>query len=671
MASISANGSKGHHKFTLEVTQGAQDIAGNKTTVSYALKLSPIQTSWAWALWGSQLTYSITINGTTYSGNLPDYDGYATVTIKSGAQSVAHNADGTKSISYSFSITDTTGQTYTSGNASASGTLALTTIPRATTPVLSATSLTMGNPITITITPATYSFRHKIRYSFGNLKEQTAGFDQNLDTGYMMAAGAHTVKLTPPTSLGSQIPSANFGTCTITLYTYNSAGTHIGTKTATFTLSVPNYTPSVSISISGNSLLGGEYVQGKSTVNGTITASSQYGAGISSISSVVDGKTYTSNPFTSSVLSSGTKSVVVTIKDSRGKTASVTSAQFTVREYAIPYITSVTATRQSNGTSVNVALKGGVSSVNGKNAKSFKVTLNGVTNTLTSTTNTIDGTTTFTNVPTDLTLEVKAEIKDSYSTVTKSATLPTVAVTMDFYKDGKGIAMGKVAETSGLLDVAWPTKVKGIKFQRGTRPTSANIAPEADYYGSLEYYLVSNSMSEGRPMEVSGQAASNHDGHLLHFHWDNNGGWDSQLFIKNSTGALLTRGCNAGKWESWKQMLDLSMCKDYVIEQGTSNGWEYTKWNNGKIELFGEKSLSFPAGAKQTDYLYRSIVSISLSSLLTNIMSGTCSVQINGVVPQVCRHSTTKTTAEIVIVTSRTFDAFTLTAPIYIIGKWK
>ena len=27
--------------------------------------------------------------------------------------------------------------------------------------------------------------------------------------------------------------------------------------------------------------------------------------------------------------------------------------------------------------------------------------------------------------------------------------------------------------------------------------------------------------------------------------------------------------------------------------------------------------------------------------------------------------------SEIVIVTSRTFDAFTITAPIYIIGKWK
>lgn len=110
---------------------------------------------------------------------------------------------------------------------------------------------------------------------------------------------------------------------------------------------------------------------------------------------------------------------------------------------------------------------------------------------------------------------------------------------------------------------------------------------------------------------------------------------------------------------------------DCVIEQGTSSGWEYTKWNNGKIELYADKSLSFPAGALQTTNLYRSIVSLDLKSLLTNVISGTCAIQTNGMVPQVCRHGTTKTTAEIVIVTSRTFDAFTITAPIYIIGKWK
>ena len=130
MASITANGSKGHHKFTLNVTETSTSTANNTSSLSFNFIISPIQTSWNWEQWGANITYVITINGTQYTGSIPNYDGYSSVTLKSGTQSVTHNTDGNKSISYSFSVTDTSGQTYTCGNASASGTMALTTIPR-------------------------------------------------------------------------------------------------------------------------------------------------------------------------------------------------------------------------------------------------------------------------------------------------------------------------------------------------------------------------------------------------------------------------------------------------------------------------------------------------------------------------------------------------------------
>lgn len=130
MASITGNGSKGHHKFILTVTQGTQSIPNNTTTVSYSFQIAPVQSSWNWEQWGSSISYSFSINGTSYSGTIPNYDGYSTVTLKSGTQTITHNADGSKNIAYSFTVTDTSGQSYTSGNASASGTLALTKIPR-------------------------------------------------------------------------------------------------------------------------------------------------------------------------------------------------------------------------------------------------------------------------------------------------------------------------------------------------------------------------------------------------------------------------------------------------------------------------------------------------------------------------------------------------------------
>jgi hypothetical protein len=60
-----------------------------------------------------------------------------------------------------------------------------------------------------------------------------------------------------------------------------------------------------------------------------------------------------------------------------------------------------------------------------------------------------------------------------------------------------------------------------------------------------------------------------------------------------------------------------------------------------------------------------------MSNKLKKIIGGSCPVQYNGVVPQLCRNSSTPTMAEIMIVGGRTFDAFTTTIPIYIIGEWK
>jgi hypothetical protein len=319
----------------------------------------------------------------------------------------------------------------------------------------------MGNSITVTVKPADSSFKHKIRYDFGSVKSAINGVKvggTQITSDYISSG---TITFTPPTSLGSQIPSANSGTCTFYLYTYTSSGTHIGTKSVNITVSVPSYTPTISnIALTGNNLLSGAYVQGKSTVKVAITASTMFGATIQSYSSTVDGKTYTGNSFTSSALSNGSKTVSVTVTDSRGKTATLSSSAFTVYAYANPSITEFTLARQSDGTTVIATVKGSISAINNKNAKTITVTLNGVTQTITSSSYTINGTTTFTGVSTDSTFTATAKLTDSYTNVTKDATLPTVAVTMDFHHSGKGVAFGKVAERENELEVAWNTNIK-------------------------------------------------------------------------------------------------------------------------------------------------------------------------------------------------------------------
>ena len=406
---------------------------------------------------GGTATADMIVEGSSSNGT-PTSGGGPFTQVYTASKEITHDGDGTKSISIGFSmsnnVTGIAGDSFTVPKTTT--TVTLTTVPRATTPTLSATSVTMGSSITVTMTPAATTFKHKLRYDFGSVKGSASGFSIGEN---FSAAGTTTATFTPPTSLGSEVPSAMSGTGTIYCYTYASDGTHIGTKTLSVTINVPSYTPSISgITLTGNNLLSSTYVQGKSTATVYAVLNTSYGATTKSVSTVIDGKTYTTIPFTTSVLSNGSKSAAITFTDSRGKSVTATSSSITVYEYAIPNITVFTLTRQSNGTSVDVKVQGTIASINSKNAKTIKVTLNGVTNTITSSSYTINGTTTFTSVPTDSTFNATATFTDSYTTITKSATLPTVAVTMDFLANGKGIAMGKVAEQSELLDVAWAGK---------------------------------------------------------------------------------------------------------------------------------------------------------------------------------------------------------------------
>lgn len=128
MASISSKGAKGHHTYKLTLTEASTSTTNNTSSINYSFELID-DANWFWEQW-SNITYSISANGSVIkSGSIPNHT-TKNQTIASGSFTVPHNADGTKTISYSFTVTDGAGQSYTSGNASASGTMALTNIPR-------------------------------------------------------------------------------------------------------------------------------------------------------------------------------------------------------------------------------------------------------------------------------------------------------------------------------------------------------------------------------------------------------------------------------------------------------------------------------------------------------------------------------------------------------------
>lgn len=143
---ISDVAAKGHHKFTLTVTEDSTSTANNTSTISWKLVLSPIG-AYDWYYQSTvPVTYKVTIAGTTYSGNIMSYNGTSTKTIRSGSKTVTHNADGDKTISYSFSVSSLNVY-YLPGAASASGSMALTTIPRKATITSAPNFNDEGNPV--------------------------------------------------------------------------------------------------------------------------------------------------------------------------------------------------------------------------------------------------------------------------------------------------------------------------------------------------------------------------------------------------------------------------------------------------------------------------------------------------------------------------------------------
>lgn len=571
MASISANGSLGHHKFTLTVTETSTSTANNTSTIKYTFQLSPVQTSWAWEQWGSSISYTLTINGTKYTGTIPAYDGYATVTLKTGTQTVTHNSDGTKSISYSFSVVDGAGQRYTPGNASASGTLALSTIPRATTPTLSSSKVTVNgtNSVTLTIKPASNTFKHKVRYAFGSLTGQHKGVSIGSD---FSAKGDVTVTFKPPESVLSQIPNATSGNCTITCYTYTSDGASVGTKKVNLTFNVPDYTPTASVElIPDNALIDSEslaraYVAGKTTMTVKTTASTSYGASIKSYSSTVDGVKYTGAKFTTAPLKAAENKVIsVTVTDTRGKVVTVSKPAFTVYAYSTPKITNFVLERGADGTTVVATVKGSITSANNVNKKSLTISFNGVTETVDTIGYSVNHTKTYTNVDTDKTLTATATLKDTFSSTTKTFVLPTVAVTMDFHHSGKGVAFGKVAEnidesgnSAELLDVNW-----NVLMRKKAEVSGTDFAP----------------FSIRRKNSTDAAA----------------------IGFRNSYGLLGAIGMNYApdgglkRWTSDTKtsylVLDTGNTKDYIIEQGTSGDWVYEKWNSGVAKCYTSVSV--------------------------------------------------------------------------------
>lgn len=544
----------------------SQSVENNTSKVSWTLKL----VSGAYGRFDSTQAkdYTIKVNGTTYKGtNKIGIANNATKTLVSGSTTIAHNADGTKSFSFSFSQEiDITFSGSHIGTKSGSGSGTLTTIPRATTPTLSASSVDMGAKVTINTPGASSAFTHDLAYSF-------AGADF-----VAIASGVATSYAWTVPDLASKIPNAASGAVTIQCIT-KSGDTTIGTKTVLLTAKVPaSVVPSISAvshveTVAGLAAQFKQYVRTKSKVKVTITAAGAKGSTIAKYSTSFQGLTYSGQTFTTDFLTkAGNLSLLVTATDSRGRTAQHTQT-VAVYDYSPPVITAFSAYRcdadgaeAHDGEHVAATIKYSAPSMGGGNVVSAVIQRKPLAaaeweTVYTSSAVSEDTTVILPGYSTDYQWNMRLVVTDYFgASVLYPVTVPTAEVLLDVLADGTGIGMGKVSEHSRMFDVAWRTRAGGgfdaVVLEQGTDlndlqtpNTYAGKNANSGEYGNCPVQTATFTL-EVMPAGEVGQV-------LQRF-----------TTCHKTSPAVYERFYYQGEWGEWVKQLDTSTGAVFAVENG-------------------------------------------------------------------------------------------------------
>ena len=453
---------------SISISRTGYSINNNTSDINVTGYITTSGDSWR----GNQRTGILTVTqgGTTiYSDSFTSGAAKnSTTTLFSISLTVSHNADGSSGrIEASYN--------YDSGWCTGSGSLDLPTIPRVSQPTLNASLFTITqtdiNFMRI-YTNRKSDFTHHIYYSFNGSAEigLTSGVTDYYDWYF-------------PHSLAEQMSNTGKASGYIRLYTFNG-GTNIGNATVSFEMQLSNeFVPTVSISVADvNGYAGtfGKYIQGRSAVKVTATASGISGSTIRGYSTVVDGKTYSGQEITSDLITSGSAiAVTTTVTDSRGRTGSA-SVVIPVYPYTAPTISALTAKRcgadgtpSSSGSYLAVTFSSKVTALDEKNTATYKLEYHKKGDTagepveLTDYANTYEHTDTVYVIPADqtksyeITLYIADGFAEKYGSTYKRAVGATVSKLWSWLHKGLGMAVGKIAELEGVFDIAFKTRFEG------------------------------------------------------------------------------------------------------------------------------------------------------------------------------------------------------------------
>lgn len=332
-------------KLMLDVTEGSYNINNNTSPVTVKAYLG--YSSSNTYMYGANINITVSCtscsdrsisfynSGTTYIyTNSWTYLGETTFTVP-------HNNDGSKSIAISASMSNSVEPS----SGSASGSMTLTTIPRASE-ISSMSNVYIGENTTINVNRKSSSFTHTITYEFGNLGGTI-----------VTKSSSANVPWTIPESFYNEMPNTSQKNIVLYITTYNDNNQVGERKAIAFTLRTresvckPDITANFEdINTDTLALTGDDtkLINGHSTVEVSYTATPKKSATISNVT--VAGENATSNPYTfiPTTLNAGQNFVVRAI-DSRGYTNDkifINNTDYTFIDYIAP-TSSVTLKRKA------------------------------------------------------------------------------------------------------------------------------------------------------------------------------------------------------------------------------------------------------------------------------------------------------------------------------------
>ncbi|WP_105146534.1 DUF859 family phage minor structural protein [Streptococcus suis] len=589
----------------------SQDIAGNSSLIKVDVWIG-MDTGWN-IEFGNTYGNTVTVTCDGQSQTIavgPLYLNGSKKHLGSVQFRVGHNANGTKSagISLSSNMSNISYRSLNFGNASGNWVHGLTTIPRSSS--VSVSSGVIGSALTINIHRQSSSFKHTVRYAWGNKQGTIAS---NVDT---------STTWTIPLDFANDIPNATSGTGTIFVDTY-SGSTKTGTQQVAFTANVPTsmkptfsgVTLTDTNGVARSLLSGNNFLQIISNIQVTFNGhAGTYGSTITGYKAEIVNRNLVtnSNGGTLGIMNfSGSATIRASVVDSRGRWSDTQDVTINVIEYFAPVLSFTAQRTRQTPNIIQIVRNAKIAPITLSGSQKNIMTLSFKVAPLGSTSYTVDNgsasgswTTQHTlsnspanmagNYPANKSFTIVGTLSDKFTSVEFSATVATESVVMSYDKDNR-FAVGKIVDTNlpgGSVESTGGYYLNGKSIQqyqltRNDGRAHINLYSKIEEYVQSGFYYVD---SPTLPDPVGG--------YLLVESYDTR--YVKQTYTPYNKNKTYLRVKNNTTWTPWV---------------------EYAKADHPLLQEKPLKTLTmgFPYGLNATLTRKDNLVTISLNRRITNI----------------------------------------------------